>query len=50
MTSLTIVSDCSKEEIQSFADWLIDEHIKGFADKILINNKLYWEIWKKRSK
>lgn len=47
MTSLTIVSkELSVEEAQNYADWLLTNGWKGTADKILINNKPYWEMWK----
>ena len=44
--SLTIVvdkEDASKECLENYADWLLQNGWLGFADKILINNKIFFD-------
>ena len=47
MTSITIVTnkeDMSSECLENYADWLLENGWLAIADKILINNKPYYNV------
>lgn len=52
MTSITFVckdEDFTKECAENIAEWILDNSgIKGFCDRVLVNNKEVWKLGDKK--